>query len=587
MRAGVDSLNRTTLEPGTPLRRGSLTVQEVIGFGGSGIIYSALEQGTGLLVAVKETFPQGCSRDHEGVRAQSRMDEKILKECCDHAENEALVLGNFEHPGILKVHSTFAENGTIYTVMELLEGHDLRHLMLTQEELSQDLMLDYLGQVAAALQVLHERGLIHGDVKPENLFVTDDGRVVLLDFGAAIYYRAGKAETKEMTRAYAAPEQYSANRMPEGPLTDLYCLCATFYHFMTGHLAPAGETRRGRPSLVPLHHHRPDLSEQVSAAIGSGLEFEPERRPSDLETLTALAGAPPSRFVNSEKLDKAWQTDGRMAGVRAVAFSADGRLCAVGSQTGTTTTFNLETHREEKKARLMPAMSDLDLNYQGNRFVVGSDRGQVKLFRDDGTELACLYDERRVGSVAFSPDNRHLVAGLFDGRVLVWDGSGQVAYTLKGHESMVKTLVFSPDSSLLLTGSHDGSVRLWRSGSDQLLHHLEGHSEVLYAAQFTPDNQLLATASGDGTARVWWIEKGLYLRIFHGKGDVPRGLGFSPDANRLAVAYQSGELELFDIATGRSMVATNADKRVIAMTWSGHGLVTVSEGCRLRGWKVG
>ncbi|MCA9794079.1 MAG: serine/threonine protein kinase [Candidatus Eremiobacteraeota bacterium] len=575
---------RPPLEPGHGLMGGTLVVEQIIGVGGSGLIYQTREQASGARVAVKEIFPAGCSRDGYQVVAAGREAQTTLAECTDHARNEANVLAVFDHPGLLKIHATFEENSTVYTVMELLEGQDVRQR--SGGGLKVEQLLDWVGQVCDALETLHQRGVIHGDIKPDNLYVTEEGRCVLLDFGAAIYYKAGRAETREMTAGYAAPEQLPRSRHREGPWTDLYSLCATLYHLLCGRLPAAEPSVRKKDKLVELHQVRPDVPEQVSAAILGGLDLEPDRRPASLEIFTALIGAPPSRFAEPDKLIMDWQFDGRLRPIRAVDASADGQVLAAGGQSGTTFLSPVSGKQDPLKLRVSGQLSGLALNHRGDRIVAGSDLGTVKLFSAKGDELACLLEERRIGSVAFAPNNMLLAAGLFEGQVLVWNNTGAVAHTLEGHDNMVRCLAFSPDCKQLASGSHDGTARLWDVTTGQELRRFDEHDQVVYALRFSPNGRLVATGAADSVVRVWVTSEGTQTRTLRGEGEVVRGLAFSPDGQWIAVACQSGHLEIYSLASGRRKAMIAKDKQLVGVVWTQHGLVSVSEDGRLRGWKT-
>lgn len=151
--------------------------------------------------------------------------------------DEARVLAQFHHRGIVQVYSVFEENNTAYMVMEFVKGKTLQDLVDTRGPLPEKEVVGYITQAADALTAVHEAKLLHRDIKPENLMVTEDGRVVLVDFGTARAFAAGKAKhmTAMLTPGYAPLEQYGQEARFE-PYTDLYALGGTCYHLLTGQM---------------------------------------------------------------------------------------------------------------------------------------------------------------------------------------------------------------------------------------------------------------------------------------------------------------------------------------------------------------
>ncbi len=196
-------------------RLGPYEVLGLLGAGGMGEVYRARDPRLGRDVAVK-VLPEEVARDPERL---SRF------------EREARAVAALSHPNILTVFDVGTHEGTPYVVTELLEGETLRELV-SHRAPTQRQVLFYLSQAAHGLEAAHAKGIVHRDVKPENVFVTTDGRVKLLDFGLAKQLErltGGSAEATESsptaagqlvgTVAYMSPEQAGAPRgSPDGPL---------------------------------------------------------------------------------------------------------------------------------------------------------------------------------------------------------------------------------------------------------------------------------------------------------------------------------------------------------------------------------
>src|SRR5213592_3150685 len=149
-------------------RLGRYEIRSLLGAGGMGEVYRAHDPTLGRDVAIK-VLPAACSADPE----------RLLR-----FEREARAAGALNHPNIHSIYDVQTHDGAPYIVSELLEGETLR-VLLSAGRVPQRKVLDYARQIPQALAAAHEKGIVHRDVKPENLFVTTDGRLKILDFGLA------------------------------------------------------------------------------------------------------------------------------------------------------------------------------------------------------------------------------------------------------------------------------------------------------------------------------------------------------------------------------------------------------------------
>ena len=215
-----------TLSVGTKLLSGTYSIGKILGQGGFGITYL----GNDLLrpVAIKELFPLGSARSGNTV-VTSGNTQGNFKQIKQQFLEEGRNLAKFDHPSIVKVHNAFEDNNTAYLVMEYLRGQTLQQLMETQGgALNTDEALEYIRQVGAALEQIHQAQLLHRDIKPDNIIITQDNRALLIDFGAAREFLANKTQTHSViiTPGYAPLEQYGS-RVQRGAYTDIYALAAT------------------------------------------------------------------------------------------------------------------------------------------------------------------------------------------------------------------------------------------------------------------------------------------------------------------------------------------------------------------------
>lgn len=284
------------LPPGSPLH-GRYEVGRLLGQGGFGATYLGWDDRLSVKVAVKEYFPANLvSRLPGGGRVAPLSDV--------HAEAFELGLGKFLEEArllaalrdikeIVVVQDFFQENATAYIVMELLQGRTLkRYLVESGGAVEMRRALAILSPIMRALQQVHDQGLIHRDVSPDNIFITASGERKLLDFGAARHAASQAAGlTVILKPGYAPPEQYSQEGS-QGPWTDVYALCATLYCALTGKAPPDATARFIRDTLVKPSDVGVRVAPAAERVLMSGLALRPIDRPQSMrELLKALTAA--------------------------------------------------------------------------------------------------------------------------------------------------------------------------------------------------------------------------------------------------------------------------------------------------------
>ncbi len=280
------------LPHGTVLN-GRYITGRVLGQGGFGVTYIASDWKTGQRVAVKEYLPdtmatraEGCSVSaYSGDRGESFLygKECFLKE----AQTLAEFIGN---PNIVRVHSYFEEYGTAYFVMDYVEGTSFQEYIrehggkIPWQEAEKILL-----PVMDALEAVHEKGIVHRDVTPDNIFITEDGTVKLLDFGAARYSLGDRSRSLDVVlkHGFAPKEQYTRHGR-QGAYTDVYTVAASFYYAVTGRKPPDSIDRLEEDDLVPPRSLGVDIPVEVEDAVLKGLGVQPADR---YQNMTEFKGA--------------------------------------------------------------------------------------------------------------------------------------------------------------------------------------------------------------------------------------------------------------------------------------------------------
>ena len=230
------------LQAGTLLGGGKYKIEKVLGQGGFGITYLAEQTSLGRKVAIKEFFMEGlCNRDAatSHVSVPSVGSKKLVERFKQKFIKEARNIASLEHKHIVPIIDVFEENGTAYYVMKYFSGGSLSF----NSAIPEDVALRYTKQLASALRFIHQKRMMHLDVKPSNILLDDEGNVVLIDFGLAKQYdNAGRQISTTpvgISHGYAPIEQYRCGGVSAfSPATDIYSLGATLYKLLTGTVPP-------------------------------------------------------------------------------------------------------------------------------------------------------------------------------------------------------------------------------------------------------------------------------------------------------------------------------------------------------------
>ncbi|HEY9878761.1 MAG TPA: protein kinase [Leptolyngbyaceae cyanobacterium] len=261
---------------GRSLQQGKYTVEQELGRGGFGITYKARNNVLAQAVVIK-TINDSLHQDPQFLKHQSQF------------HDEARRLAKCFHPNIVRVTDFFTEDGLPYIVMDYIPGETLDKLVQPGRPLPEARALAYIFQVGEAVEAIHRAGLLHRDIKPQNLILQPETqRVMLIDFGIAREFTPGivQAHTHLVSEGYAPIEQYLPQAQ-RSQATDIYGLAATLYTLLTAQV-PVAAILRDRAPLQPPHQIQPTVSPAVSAAVMQGMAVEPHERPKQVSDWLAL-----------------------------------------------------------------------------------------------------------------------------------------------------------------------------------------------------------------------------------------------------------------------------------------------------------
>ncbi|MGC9398138.1 MAG: protein kinase domain-containing protein, partial [Anaerolineae bacterium] len=285
-----------------PLTQGQILQQRYrvegsLGEGGMGAVYRAWDLRLDTPVALKEMVPQ------------PGLDASTLAQLREQFEQEAKVLARLRHPHLVGVTDFFEESGNTYLVMEFMEGKNLAAYIEEEGPLPEDRVLVWADELLDALAYCHNQGILHRDVKPQNIVIQStkdtsprsggtEGGVILVDFGLVKLWDPTDPKTQTVMRGlgtpeYAPPEQYSARLGHTDPRSDVYSLGATLYHALTGEVPWSATDRMADPEqFPPLRDLQPSVSEETASVVMKALNMARSQRWQSADAMRRALPAP-------------------------------------------------------------------------------------------------------------------------------------------------------------------------------------------------------------------------------------------------------------------------------------------------------
>jgi TPR repeat protein len=296
------SKHLTALKPGFQLHW--YEIQEILGQGGFGITYLALDKNLDHEVAIKEYMPADLAVRTEATALQpaSKGHEERFHWGLRNFIEEARTLGQFKHPNIVRVRNVFEANNTAYMVMDYELGETLQEILSRRKILDEADIKTVIYPIIDGMKMIHAHGFIHRDIKPANIFIRVDGEPVLLDFGSArqaLVENSGNI-TSIISKGYAPIEQYIGEDEKQGPWTDIYALGATIYRMISG-IPPCDAINRSSAISMTSRDAYVTASEigagrytkELLEAIDYALQFNQQDRPQSISEWQASFFKPP------------------------------------------------------------------------------------------------------------------------------------------------------------------------------------------------------------------------------------------------------------------------------------------------------
>jgi WD40 repeat protein len=491
-----------------------------------------------------------------------------------------------KHPQIPELLAAFEEDGHFYLIQEYVEGPSLAEDLAEEGVFGEAQVWEVLGQVLPVLDYMHDRQVIHGDIKPENILcrhqeTTKHPELVLVDFGAScsVSTELQPMGTINGSAEYVAPEQTQGTIYPN---SDLYSLGVTCIHLLT-EVPPFDLFDVKTETWVWRDYLKKPVSSQLGTILDKLIERNPKQRyKSAKQVLGDLKYGPKSieTFLQKPKYALSLWTGAAIALLSLVISS---RMPSPTAKTA----FKLpepvsnhpndnfkppksqEFHPEITKIQPLPEFPYSDLNQPLRTLannsknvwsIAVSPNSPIVASGDmDGTiEILHLHTGKTirtlaghygpVWSIAISSDGQTLVSGGGDGTVKVWNlYSGTLEHTLYGHQAAVFSVAISADGRTIASGSKDKTIKLWDKTSGLPLETLYGHLDEVQSVAFSPNGETLVSGSNDGTVKVWNWRYATAVKTFKGHDAPVWAVAISPDGQTIASGSWDNTIKLWDL----------------------------------------
>lgn len=544
-----------------------------VGKGGFGAVYKAEDiLFADRFVAVKEMGQSWLTPDEAVIATEA-------------FKHEAQLLAGLSHPGLPHIYDQFFEGSHWYLAMDFIEGKTLdEHLRnASMKRLLVDEALELGIKLCTVLDYLHTREppIIFRDLKPANVMLTPDGRVVLIDFGIARHFKPGQIRDTVAfgSPGYAPPEQYGKGQTT--PRADIFSLGATLHQMLSGY-DPAESPFRFRPLHLPPYLAPPGLDVFIMHMV----ELDEGSRPISMaavkQTLQSFATQWTTRQADALQPRVLYQQHGGRNGNLSLpsgkSWFRSGQPKQRGALTPSVarvvhTTAADYTFRGHTGRVLAAAWSwDSKLIASGG----GDCTVQVWDTRTGNTLFIYLGHEQWVKTVAWSPDGTRIASAGADTTVHVWDAlTGGAPLFYRGHTNIVSMLAWSPDGKYIASVGYDKTLQIWDAHSGEQLGYLHEHTGIVNALAWSPNGAFIATASDDRTVQIWAIAKNGHEAsktptfIYRGHSDRMSAVAWSPNGMRVASGGWDNTVQIWDALTG-DFAYTHRDHTswINAVVWS-------------------
>lgn len=559
--------------------------------------------------------------------------------------NEVELHAQMQHPSIVSVYDSGDVQQHLFLVMDYLPLGTLSRLSGQQVDLT--LIVPFVKVIAAALDYVHQKQVVHCDVKPDNFLLNANNTILLSDFGIAVK-TTQPISTVYGTLEYVSPEQL---RRQPCPASDQYSLAITVYEWLTGECPFDNARDILNLPAPPLRQKLPALPQEVEDVVLRALKKDPQLRyPTVSAFATALEQASQQTLQASAPLQAASSTSpaaaaptaavlkktrkigqpiivkpsasnatrrlqpasagarshyvyqGHMAEVTALAWAPDGTRLASADMHNA---IHLWDALDGRNVSIHSGSSHMILNLlwsPDELCIAVADEVQAVQFWDVKTNKKLFRYQHRVGlptdvgiglyyPMAWSHDGQYMISASDDQPLEKWNTTtGNRLLTYAGHTGSIKAIAWSPDESVVASGGADTTVHVWNASSGDTQHVYRGHRGQIRAIAWSPDSKRAVSAGTDGFVHVWNANDGGNVLVYNAHRPRPmNSLAWSPDGTKIASASNDKKIRIWSAQSGQTLTIYDehtASINTVAWSPDGEYLASASDDGTVRVWHI-
>lgn len=488
------------------------------------------------------------------------------------------------HQRIPTLLAYFEEDSYLYLVQEFVDGYNLFKELQQRSKYSETEIRELLLDLLPVLKFIHERGVVHRDLKPQNIIRRQlDRKLVLIDFGASKQLTA-TVQTKPGTTigsfGYSPIEQIQGGEVC--PASDFFSLGATCFHLLSGIPPFQLWTQQGYGWVTTWRQHIDiPLSNDFVLILERLLKKDIEERYQSADEVirdltVPLPSPPPTQLPTQPSTHHANTLNSQISSssLRVKLFSALRRQKSNQSHSPKISTIASSSNPSAGNLKLifkwlvgvaiilLGLISSQIYGYVRYGFLISNPLFLIASFPSSSYLQRTLSGHSNsVASVAYNPDGQILASGSYDNTIKLWNlTKNKEIRTFKGHSAWVAAVAITPNNKSLVSGSYDNTIKLWNLVNGEQIRTFKGHSDSIETLLVTKDGKTIISGSFDSTIKMWNLENGEETRTLSGHSSKVSSIAISPDSKILVSGSDDRNIKIWDLTTGELIRTLEAHK---------------------------